>query len=444
MRRTNAELHRYQHIIRCNLSCQYIAEITQGYRIIIPAIIVGRLNKFCSKGFILNLNVESPFITTGGLLMASRFHSGVVSYFEDIPDPRIERTKRYSLTDLLFVALCAVICGADSCADMEYFARVRVSWLEEHLGVADFTPSHDTFSRIFSLLDPEPLNRCFIAWTEAMRDASQGEIIAVDGKQMRRSFDRVNKQHALYLVSAWACNNALVLGQVQVAEKSNEMTAVPRLLEMIDIRGAIVTVDALNTQKEIASTIIDRKGQYVLALKANHPDLFDDVRVYLDSERERHFETAPHSSIRTTDHEHGRREVRRCYCVETKTLDFLRGKDDWKGLQSIACVESKRTFDGKTTTERRYYLSSLPADAKVILNAVRAHWGIENKLHWVLDMTFDEDRSRTRKDHGPQNLALMRKIAMNLYRRNTRKACLRLKKMHAVWDQDYVLELLID
>jgi predicted transposase YbfD/YdcC len=375
--------------------------------------------------------------------MASHFHTGVVSYFNDVPDPRIERTKRYSLVDLLFIALCAVICGADSCTDMAEFARARSSWLATHLGMCDVTPSHDTFSRVFSQLDPEPLNRCFIAWTQALCETTQGEIIAVDGKQLRRSFDRMNKQNPLYLVSAWACNNALVLGQVQVAEKSNEITAVPVLLEMIDLAGCIVTVDALNTQKDIAAQIIDSNANYVLALKANHPDLFEDVRLYLDSQRERHFETAPHSSARTIDNDHGRLEIRQCWCVETQTLDFLRGKEQWKGLKSIACLEAQRTINDTTTTERRYYLTSLPPDASKIASAVRAHWGIENKLHWVLDMTFDEDRSRVRKDHGPQNIALMRKIAMNLYRKNTsRKTSLRLKRMIAGWDTDYLLELL--
>ena len=371
--------------------------------------------------------------------------------FVDLPDPRVERTRWHALPDLLVIALCAVLCGADSFVEMEDWAYAKEDWLRQRLTLPHGIPSHDTFNRVFARLDPDAFTQCFLRWVEALREPTQGQVIALDGKTLRHSFDRASGRGALHVVSAWAAENRLVLGQVPVDEKSNEITALPVLLELLDVRGCIVTIDAMGCQKEIARQITEQGGDYVLALKGNQGSLFEDVRLFLDDAESRDFRDVAHQRHRTFDAEHGRQETRRYWVTGAIAwLQERHGARTWAGLASIGMVESRRRNGGPgtpETVERRYYLCSLPAaaadSASRFAGAVRGHWGIENSVHWVLDMAFREDESRLRKGAAAENMAVLRHIALNLLKREkTAKVGVRAKRNKAGWDDAYLLRVI--
>lgn len=368
-------------------------------------------------------------------------------YFSTLPDPRVARTQRHLFHEILMISLCASLCGADGFVAIADFGRARREWLETFLALPGGIPSHDTFNRVFAMIDPGAFAECFAAWTSDLQAKSDGRLVAIDGKRVRGSFDEATGKAAIHMVSAWASRGGLALGQVKVDEKSNEITAIPRLLEMLDAEGSVVTIDAMGTQKQIARLIQEKKADYVLALKDNHPTLREDAQIFLDAAAESGFADAfgrpiPHDACETVDKGHGRLEIRRCWC--TAAIDWLDGREEWAGLRTIALVESERTAAGRTAVARRYYLSSLAPDAKRILKAARGHWGIENKLHWVLDMAFDEDRCRVRMGHAPQNLATLRHLTINLLKRETsRKMGIARKRLMAGWDAAYLAKIIM-
>lgn len=360
-------------------------------------------------------------------------------YFSDLDDPRIDRQKRHSLMDVLFISLCAVVCGAKSFVDMADFGRAKFEWFKEHLELENGIPSHDTFRRVYSLIDPEQFRNCFISWTKAMSEAVD-DVIAFDGKTLRRSFDSATGMSAIHVLNAWSSANDFCVGQMKVDGKSNEITAMPKLLKLMNVAGSVITADALNCQKDIAAQIVDQKADYVLALKGNHRDLFEDVKQYFEMSLSDGFEEK-HQFLEDNDCGHGRIETRRYYMVNVEKLPWLGGRDQWKGLKTIVCVESIRFSKSSKseTRECRYFISSLETMPR-ISRAIRCHWNVENKLHWVMDVNFDEDSCRVRKDYAPENFALIRQIAHNLlkvkYTADNRSV--RRKINLCCWDNDFL------
>ena len=362
-------------------------------------------------------------------------------HFADLTDPRIDRSRLHELLDIVAIAICAVVAGADSWDDIEDFGNAKHDWLKTFLDLPNGIPSHDTFRRLFERLDPDEFQKGFLGWIEALHEATERQVIAIDGKTLRRSFDRAKGKSALHLVHAWATANHLLLGQVAVDEKSNEITAIPKLLKMLAISGAIVTIDAMGCQKEIARTIRGRKADYVLALKANHEHLFEQVVAFWDGACARLMKGPDIRYHREWSEGHGRAEARRCWA--TSDLDWLEGREEWEGLQSVVMVEAERFIGDSLSVETRYYLSSLPNDAKLLNEAVRSHWGVENSLHWVLDVTFNEDRSRIKKENAPENFGLLRRLALCLLKKeSTSKRSIKGKRLRASWDEGYLRRVL--
>jgi predicted transposase YbfD/YdcC len=353
--------------------------------------------------------------------------------FEELDDPRTGNAKRHLLSEILVIALCTVASGGETCADMALFGQVKQAFLEQFLTLPYGIPSHDTFSRVFRLLDPAQFRTCFVAFMRRFAEACEG-VVAIDGKTLRRSFDAASSASPLHLVSAWACEQRLVLGQLAIDSKSNEITAVPKLLELLTLKGTIVTADALNCQRATAGQIIGQGSDYVLALKGNQGRLFDDVRTFLDDP------AAPLTTGHETDAGHGRLEQRRAGL--TGDIAWLQERHAWPGLQAIGKVTARREVGGKTTIKTRYYLLSTVLSPERFSQVVRSHWDIENRLHWVLDVVMNEDQARNRKDHGPENLAVLRRLALNLARLEASKGSLRGKLKRAGWDDTFLARLL--
>jgi predicted transposase YbfD/YdcC len=364
-----------------------------------------------------------------------------IEYFSELPDPRLERQKYYGLMDILFIAVCAVICGATSFVDMEDFGNAKIDWFSERLDLTNGIPSHDTFGRVFSLIDPDAFRNCFINWTQAISKTVGGDIIAFDGKTLRHSFDTATGMSAIHVMNAWSSANDFCLGQMKVDGKSNEITAMPALLKLMNIKGSVVTADALNCQKDIAEQIVDQGGDYVLALKGNHQLLHEDTKLFFEEALSDGFDV-PYGFYEQDDWGHGRTEHRKYWSVEVDQLDFLRGKEEWKGLKSIVCVESKRRVKDAESIETRYFLSSLSKISHTA-RSIRHHWNVENKLHWVMDVDFDEDACRVRTDHAPENFAMLRQIAHNLIKNeSSKKVSVRRKINKAGWDNDFLARIL--
>jgi len=366
---------------------------------------------------------------------------GLLRFFEQVEDPRVDRTKLHSLVDILVITLCAVISGADSWTEVELFGKSRRKWLRSFLALPNGIPSHDTFGRVFARLRPEALECCFMNWMRALAEVSGGRLIAIDGKTIRRSFHKADGRAAIHMVSAWCESNRLVLGQLATDEKSNEITAIPRLLEMLDIRGCVVTIDAIGCQKAIAKQIVDQGGHYILQVKGNQPELHGLLKETFDELTRRRLAVAQrfHQDV---DGGHGRVETRRIWV--TPWTDWYRGRHEWAGLRSFACVERVREVEGQTATERHYYISDLDGrDAPATLGYIRGHWGIENRLHWSLDVTFREDSLRQRVGHSAQNLSRIRRLALNLLRREkTCKVGAKGKRLKACLEPDYLLKVI--
>jgi len=368
--------------------------------------------------------------------------SSLARHFAELTDPRVDRTRLHDLLDIVAIAICAVVAGADSWDDIEDFGKAKHDWLKTFLALPNGIPSHDTVRRLFERLDPDEFQRCFLRWIEALHEATERQVVAIDGKTLRRSFDRAKGKSALHLVHAWASANHLLLGQVAVDEKSNEITAIPKLLKMLEITGAIVTIDAMGCQKEVARTIRGRQADYLLALKGNHEHLFEQVVAFWQEAYLRGFKGYEAMTYhRQWNQGHGRFEARRCWA--TSDLSWLAGREEWDGLRSVVFVESERFVGESLAVEERYYLSSLPADAKLLNEAARSHWAVENSLHWVLDVTFHEDSSRIRKENAPENFGLLRRLALCLLKgESSSKRSIRGKRLRASWDDGYLLQVM--
>lgn len=348
--------------------------------------------------------------------MAAKKKPAFLYHFDALEDPRINRKKLYPLAEILLIVLCGSICGAQSWRDFVTFGEEKLDYLRRFLAFEHGVPSKNTFARVMASLDPVTFKKCFIEWIQSFQLVLK-EVIAIDGKTLRKSFNQATEQSAIHMVSAFATSTKLVLGQEKVNDKSNEITAIPKLLDLLALEGSIVSIDAMGTQKKIAKKIRQKKADYVLALKGNHSLLHDDICLFLSSEIEKHRQNKTNKIVdyyEDYDKGHGRIEKRICYV--TDRLNWLEQRSQWCDLKTVAVVQSTVTMGDKTTTEERYFISSLAPNAKEIAEAIRGHWAIENSLHWVLDVTLGEDNSRVRKDHAPENMAMIRHIILNLLR----------------------------
>lgn len=371
--------------------------------------------------------------------MLSEHPTSITRYFQHLSDYRYQNV-RHPLINILTISLCALVCGADDWVEIELFGNTHATWLATFLDLSHGIPSHDTFGRVFRHLDSTQFGDCFVRWMQHVTAVVSGEVVAVDGKQLRGSKDGLLGLNGLYVVNAWASETGLALGQLAVERDSNEITVIPALLKLLDLAGAVVTADALNCQTAIAETIVAEHADYVLAVKGNQTTLYDDLVTVFSAHDNRQQADYHH----TVNKNHGRVEIRQCWVLEDDTImRYIQDYKQWQGLKSLICVESNRWVGADKSHETRYFISSLGADAVQALQVVRRHWGIENRLHWVLDMAFREDASRVRKDHAPHNLAIMRQVALNLLRRETSlKVGIKAKRKRAGWDNAYLLRIL--
>jgi predicted transposase YbfD/YdcC len=365
-------------------------------------------------------------------------------HFASLEDPRTEHLIDHKLMDIIIIAVCGVICGAETWTDIELFGQERRSWLEQFLDMSHGVPSHDTFGRVFARIDTKQFQQCFVSWVQAVFQETKGQVVAVDGKTVRRSHDRTSQQEAIHMVSAWATASHLVLAQQKVDEKSNEITAIPDLLRLLDISGCIITIDAMGTQTEIATQVIDQQADYLLAVKDNQPNLHEDIELFFRLAHENNFQKVESTHVRAVNKDHGRIEIRDCWAISGEdSLQFLRNHHQWAGLKTIVMITCQRQLVDKTTTETRYYISSMANDAQQILHAARSHWGVENSLHWILDVVLREDDSRVRKDNAPANMTMLRHIALNLLKQEkTLKRGIQGKRLKAAMNPDYLLKVL--
>jgi predicted transposase YbfD/YdcC len=371
----------------------------------------------------------------------ARASARITEFFHDLTDPR-RREPVYPLINIVTIAICAVICGADDFVSIAEFGQNRREWLAKFLDLSSGIPSHDRFNAILGALKPAEFEACLLRWITALHEISEGQVVAIDGKTLRRSFDAATSKSAIHMVSAWATANGVSLGQVVVDDKSNEITAIPKLLEILELRGALVTIDAMGCQKEIAAAIRDRGADYVLAVKENQPHLYEDLSAHFANVMEEVLKLPRRQRHHTKEKNRGRMEER--YYYSTPVPENLRNKELWTDLNSIGCVVSVTKRGGQQTVELRHYISSLAADGKELARAVRGHWGIENRQHWVLDVVFNEDQSRARAGNEAENLGLMRRMALNMVKNEgTKRSSLKVKRKVAGWDDDLMSRILI-
>ena len=358
-----------------------------------------------------------------------------------IADPRMDRRKEHTLHDVLMIAILAMLCGAETFVDFEDFGQAKKEWLQGFLALPNGIPSHDTFGRVFCAMNNKHFAESFRNWTEGLRKKVSGEIVAIDGKTLRRSHDKSRGKSAIHMVSAWGRENGLVLGQIKVDEKSNEITAIPQLLRTLELAECIVTIDAMGTQKEIAREIREADADYVLALKGNHERALEEVSTFLLGAKDKGFKGVSHDFLETVEKDHGRIETRRYWISEE--IGWFQDRPLWEGLKSFGMVESLRDINGVVTREVRFFLSSLAGDAKNFARAVRGHWSVENTLHWSLDVCFAEDACRIRAGYAAENMAILRHMTLNVLKNDTsKKRGIKGKQKNAAWDHSYLLSLL--
>ncbi len=362
--------------------------------------------------------------------MKTSLHKG----FGNLVDTRLNRNKLHLLIDIVVLTIIAVLCGAESWDDVELYGKTKISFLKKILCLPNGIPSHDTINRVISSIKPECFEKCFVDWVQILvkRDIDVN-VISIDGKAVRRSKDTFHNTPAIHIVSAWCSENQMVLGQCKSEGKSNEIKSIPTLLDLLDIKGSVITIDAMGTQREIARKIIANEADYILSLKANQKNLKEEVESVFKVQK-------PDSTSHEIDKGHGRIETRSCDVITDLTQ--VEGIEKWENIKSIIKISSERILPNKTTTEERYYISSLDVTAEKMNKYIRAHWGIENNLHWVLDMTFNEDYQRKRTKNAAQNFALINKIALNLLKKDNAKGSLKAKRKKAGWDDDFLLSIL--
>ena len=364
-------------------------------------------------------------------------------HFKWLEDPRIGRAKRHELIDIIGVTICAVVCGADNWVEVEEFGKAKEDWLRGFLRLPNGIPSHDTFGRVFSRLEPEQFGDCFMSWVRSISELTRGEVVSIDGKTLRGCHDRSNGRSALHMVSAWASENHLVLGQTRTGDHSNEITSIPKLLSVLELKGCIITIDAMGCQKEIARQIVDGGSDYILAVKSNQGELNHNVRDAFECSEREGFNGVVHSYHEQVNKDHGRLETRKCCVITDKEqLTYIDPGGEWSNLKGVAKLSYERQ-SGTGAVDTRYYICSFRAEASALLSATRSHWGIENSLHWVLDMAFDEDHSRIRTGNADQNMAVIRHMALNMLKQETTaKVGIKAKRKKAGWDYHYLLKVI--
>jgi predicted transposase YbfD/YdcC len=365
--------------------------------------------------------------------------STMKDHFSQIIDPRLDRRKLHDLSEILIITICAILSGVDDWEHISEFGKSKIDWFKQFLVLKNGVPSHDTFGRVFSLLSHNDLEKYFVSWVTSASKLID-EVVAIDGKTLRGSHDRSSNQSAIHLVSAYATESGLILGQEKISDKSNEITAIPELLDRLYLTGCIVTIDAMGCQKKIVKKIIDKEADYVLSLKGNQGTLHNDVKSYFESNHKEGFKNIDHDYYETNEKNHGRLETRKHWII--KNISGLNNTDKWMGLKSIGLVESERTVGEKTSKERRFFICSIEPNAKKFANAVREHWAIENKVHWVLDVTFNEDRHRARTGNSAQNMSILRRLVINVIKQDKSKGSIKTKRLRAGWNQDFLSKLL--
>jgi predicted transposase YbfD/YdcC len=361
----------------------------------------------------------------------------LLNHFSTLPDPRIERTKRYPLNEIILLVISATISGFEGWKQIKDFGEIKLAWLRKFLPYENGIPVDDTIARVMRKLDTKAFQSCFVSWMQSVVSATEGDVVAIDGKTLRRSHDNASGKSAIHMVSAWSSANGLVLGQEKTAEKSNEITAIPELLNVLELKGCIVSIDAMGCQTAIAEQIVKHKADYVLALKGNQGQLHDEVKEFFTIAKVENFKNVAVQYHDEHDKGHGRIEHRQCWVLDANSMHFPSAAK-WKNLKQVVMIKSQRKLGNKKTEDTRYYITSLNAGPEKLLHAVRQHWQVENALHWTLDVTFREDESRIRKEAAPENYAVFRHIALNLLKADTsRKASIKRKRLMASIDDDF-------